>query len=83
MKQETCTPNPLAAPIFLAIARVVMYASYRYMRCDNLTGAITMAFAFQRHPRLSTNRRFWLLLAAGAAFLLAVLWAQPAGGLLG
>lgn len=37
-----------------------------------------MAIAFHHKPlHLGAHRRFWLILAALLAFLLAVLWTQP------
>ena len=32
-----------------------------------------------RHLQLGAHRRFWLILAAIIAFLLAALWTQPVG----
>ena len=39
---------------------------------------MTTAF-YGRHFHLGAHRRFWLILAAVVAFLLAVFWAQPIG----
>lgn len=39
-----------------------------------------MSIAFhRRHFRVSTHRRFWLIVDAVIAFLLAALWAAPIG----
>ncbi len=34
---------------------------------------------YERHFHTGAHRRLWLMLAATIAFLLAVLWSQPAG----
>lgn len=45
-----------------------------------VVGGRAMPIAFYgRHFHTGAHRRFWLMLAAVIAFLLAVLWAKPIG----